>query len=101
MRIGLTQQVQNILLVLVGLYQHQRGHAILGSAHHGKAMSIIIALASGIDFKNGGELAPVLQRIYHSALRALNDAARDNDISGGEEVRTAISDIAFAWNTLA
>jgi len=85
------------LLMLV----HKRGNPISGSVHHGKAVSIIIALDSSIDFNNGGELAKVLQRIYHSALRALNDAVSNNDVSGIEEVRTAISDIAYAWNALS
>lgn len=85
------------LLMLV----HKRGNPISGSVHHGKAVSIIIALDSSIDFNNGGELATVLQRIYHSALRALNDAVSNNDVSGIEEVRTAISDIAYAWNALS
>lgn len=83
------------------MLSHKRGNAISGSAHHGKALSIFIALDSSIDFKNGGQLAPALQRIYHAAVRALNDAASDNDISAVQEIRTAISDIAYAWNALS
>lgn len=83
------------------MLSHKRGNAISGSAHHGKALSIIIALDSSIDFNNGGALAPVLQRVYHSALRALSDAASHNNVAGVQEVRTAISDIAYAWNALS
>lgn len=83
------------------MLSHKRGNAISGSAHHGKALSIILALDSSIDFNNGGDLAPVLQRIYHSALRTLNDASSHNNISGVQEVRNAISDIAYAWNALS
>lgn len=83
------------------MLSHKRSNAISGSAYHGKALSIILALDSSIDFNNGGELAPVLQRIYHSALRTLNDAASHNNISGVQDVRNAISDIAYAWNALS
>ena len=83
------------------MLSHKRGNEISGSAHHGKALSIIIALDSSIDFNNGGDLAPVLQRVYHSALRTLSDAASQNDVAGVQEIRTAISDIAYAWNALS
>lgn len=78
-----------------------RGNTISGNPHHGKALSIIIALESSIDFANGGDLANILQRIYRSSVRTLNDAARANDASGVTEVRSAISDISYAWNALA
>ena len=77
-----------------------RGSSISGNPHHGKAVSILIALESSIDFANGGDLAGVLQRIYRSAVRTLNDAARANDISRISELRAAISEIAYAWAAL-
>lgn len=86
----------DLLVVTVG-----RGTPISGNAHHAKALSIIIALESSIDFNNGGDLAGVLQRIYRSAARHLNQAARVNDIADITEVRSAISEIAYAWAALA
>lgn len=85
----------DLLVVTVG-----RGAPVSGNAHHVKALSIIIALESSIDFDNGGELAGVLQRIYRSAVRNLNKAARDNEIADITEVRSAMSDIAYAWAAL-
>lgn len=85
-------------LLIIG---HNRGSAISGSAHHSKALSILVALESSIDFPKGGDLAPVLQRIYQSAMRTLNAAARSNNISDVKDVRAAISDIAYAWNALS
>lgn len=85
-------------LLIIG---HNRGSAISGSAHHSKALSILVALESSIDFPKGGDLAPVLQRIYQSAMRTLNAAARSNIISDVKDVRAAISDIAYAWNALS
>lgn len=86
----------DLLLVTAG-----RGAVISGNAHYVKALSIIIALESSIDFNKGGDLAGVLQRIYQSAVRNLNHAARVNDIAKVTEVRSAISEIAYAWAALA
>lgn len=78
-----------------------RGKVIAGNAHLTKSLSIIMALDSSLDFAKGGDLAPVLSRIYRSALRSLNDSARDGDISTVKDVRAAFSDIAFAWQALS
>lgn len=79
----------------------KRGSAISGNPHQAKALSIIIALESSIDFANGGDPASVLQRIYRSAVHRLNEAARTNDAGSIAELRDAISEIAYAWAALA
>lgn len=79
----------------------KRGTAISGNPHHTKALSIIIALETSIDFANGGDLAGVLQRIYRSAVHKLNAAAQTNDVAHIAESREAISEIAYAWAALA
>lgn len=86
----------DLLVVTVG-----RGTLISGNPHHIKALSILIALESSIDFDNGGDLAGVLQRIYTSAVRTLNHAAQANNVDEVTEVRSAISEIAYAWAALA
>jgi flagellar secretion chaperone FliS len=80
---------------------HAQGKVIAGNTHLAKALSIIVALEGSLDFANGGDLAPVLNRIYRSAARSLNEAARDDDIAKIEQVRDAVSDIAYAWQALA
>jgi flagellar secretion chaperone FliS len=77
------------------------GQVIAGSTDLVKALSIIVALEGSLDFEKGGELARTLVRIYRSAARTLNDAARSDEISKIKEVRSAISDIAYAWQALA
>ncbi|RRQ51517.1 flagellar protein FliS [Sphingorhabdus wooponensis] len=79
----------------------KRGTAISGNPHHTKALSIIIALETSIDFANGGDLAGVLQRIYRSAVYKLNAAAQTNDVAHIAELREAVSEIAYAWAALA
>lgn len=81
--------------------KHAKGQVIAGSTGLAKAISIIVALEGSLDFEKGGELARSLVRIYRSAARSLNDAARNDDISKIKEVRSAISDIAYAWQALA
>jgi flagellar protein FliS len=81
--------------------QSARGKAIAGNAYLAKALSIILALESSLDFANGGDLAPVLNRIYRSAARTFNEAAKEDDIGKIEEVRSAISEIAYAWQALS
>lgn len=81
--------------------KHAQGKVIAGNTHLSRALSIIVALEGSLDFTNGGELAPVLHRIYRSAARSLNEAAKDDDITKINDVRSAISDIAYAWQALA
>lgn len=81
--------------------RHAQGKVIAGNPHLAKALSIIVALDGSLDFTNGGDLAPVLNRIYRSAARSLNDAAKEDDIGKVQEIRDAISDIAYAWQALS
>ncbi len=81
--------------------KHAQGKVIAGNAYLAKALSIILALEGSLDFANGGDLAPVLNRIYRSAARSLNEAAKEDDLGKIEEVRAAISDIAYAWQALS
>lgn len=80
--------------------RHAQGKAIAGNAHLAKALSIIVALEHSLDFKSGGDLAPVLNRIYRSAAQSLGEAAKKDEVGKIEEVRDAISDIAYAWQSL-
>ena len=80
--------------------KHAQGKAIAGITHLAKALSILVALESSLDFDKGGNLALVLSRIYRSTTRDLNEAARNDDIAKIVDTRAAISDIAYAWQAL-
>ena len=80
--------------------KYAQGKTIAGNAHLAKALSIFIALEGSLDFSKGGDLAAVLSRIYRSATRSLNEAARNDDIGKIVDARAAISDIAYAWQSL-
>jgi flagellar secretion chaperone FliS len=83
------------------LLTHAKGKGIAGNAPLAKALSIILALEGSLNFADGGDLAPVLNRIYRSATRNLKEAANEDDIGKVEEVRVAIGDIAYAWQALS
>lgn len=80
--------------------KHAQGKTIAGNTHLAKALSILVALEGSLDFTNGGDLAPLLRRIYRSATRGLNEAAYNDDIAKIVDTRAAISDIAYAWQAL-
>jgi flagellar protein FliS len=80
--------------------KHAQGKTIAGNTHLAKALSILVALEGSLDFTNGGDLAPLLRRIYRSATLGLNDAARDDEIAKIKGARAAMSDIAYAWQAL-
>lgn len=71
------------------------------NTHLAKAQSILVALEGSLDFDNGGELAPVLARIYRSARRELGDAITGSNPEKLAELREAISTIAYAWAALS
>jgi flagellar secretion chaperone FliS len=89
--------LRSLDLIIAG---HAAGKALPGHTHLAKALSIIVALESSLDFEKGGDLARTLVRIYRAATHSLNDAAREGDVTKIEEVRSAISDIAYAWQAL-
>jgi flagellar secretion chaperone FliS len=78
-----------------------KGRTALGSSHAAKAQSIIIALEGSIDFEKGGDLAMTLARVYRACRKGLNDALASNDQLKLAEVREAVSNIAYAWQSLA
>jgi flagellar secretion chaperone FliS len=78
-----------------------KGRTALGGSHAARAQSIIIALEGSIDFEKGGDLATTLARVYRACRQELNRAAPTGDLQKLAEVRDAVSDIAYAWQTLA
>ncbi len=77
-----------------------KGVALKGNVHLAKARSILSALEASLDFENGGELAPVLARVYRAAGREISDSVANNAGAKLPEVRAAISNIVYAWAAL-
>jgi flagellar secretion chaperone FliS len=70
------------------------------NAHVTRARSILVALEGSLDFDKGGALAPVLARVYRAAGRELSESVASGNTAKLTELRTAISNIAFAWASL-
>jgi flagellar secretion chaperone FliS len=73
----------------------------LAHSQIGKAISILVALETSLDFDKGGELALTLSRIYRACRSKLNDVARTGDTAKVAEIRNAVSEIAYAWQALS
>ena len=65
-----------------------------------RAMSIIYALESSLDFDKGGDVATGLAQIYREARRLLLEGARDRAVEPVEQARAIIAEIADAWNQI-
>jgi flagellar protein FliS len=65
-----------------------------------RAMSILIALESSLDFDKGGEIAMGLAQIYREARRLLLLSAKERSPEHAEQARDIIAEIADAWNQI-
>lgn len=75
--------------------------ALTGNRHSIKARSILVALEGSLDFDKGGELAPVLARVYRTAGRELTEAVAARDVDKLKELKAAIGNIAYSWASLS
>ena len=65
-----------------------------------RAMSILHALESSLDFDRGGEIAVGLSQIYREARRLLIAGARERRPEDVEQARAMIGEIAEAWERI-
>jgi flagellar secretion chaperone FliS len=64
---------------------------------HARAMAILHALESSLDFEKGGEIAVGLAQIYREARRLLLNALQDKNAADTRKARAMIGEIADAW----
>ena len=65
-----------------------------------RAMSILIALESSLDFDRGGDVAMGLAQIYREARRLLLVSAKERDPQPVEQARDMVAEIADAWGQI-
>ncbi|MGK2912275.1 MAG: flagellar export chaperone FliS [Sphingobium sp.] len=65
-----------------------------------RAMSILHALESSLDFDRGGDVAVSLAQIYRAGRKLLLEGARARDVAPVEEARAMIAEIASAWEQI-
>jgi flagellar secretion chaperone FliS len=78
-----------------------RGQPLATSSHAHRARAILLSLQSGLDFDQGGALAPMLAGLYAAASEELEARIADGNIDRIGELRSAIESVALAWNDIA
>lgn len=65
-----------------------------------RAMSILFALESSLDFDKGGDIALGLSQIYRESRRLLLEGARARSADHVDQARIMIAEIADAWTQI-
>lgn len=78
----------------------QNGDRIKVSDKHARAMSILFALESSLDFDKGGDIAMGLAQIYREARRLLLVGAKERSAEPVDQARIMIAEIAEAWSQI-
>jgi flagellar protein FliS len=65
-----------------------------------RALAILHALETSLDFSRGGEIAVSLATIYREVRRRVLEATAANDAVPMETARGFVADIAEAWNQI-
>lgn len=78
----------------------RNGDRLKVSDKQARAMSILFALESSLDFDKGGDIATGLAQIYREARRLLLVGAKEHAAEPVEQARTMVGEIAEAWNQI-
>jgi flagellar protein FliS len=78
-----------------------RGQVLATNAYAHKARAILLSLQSGLDFDQGGDLAPMLSGLYGAISEELNARIADGNVDRMAELRIAIESVVHAWNEIA
>lgn len=77
-----------------------QGNGVIKSEKISRAIAILFALESGLDFNLGGDLAITLAGLYRGARRKIIDASLENTPGPFLEVARNMNEIASAWREL-
>ncbi len=78
----------------------QNGDRMKVSDKQARAMSILFALESSLDFDKGGDIAMGLAQIYREARRLLLVGAKERSAQPVDQARIMIAEIAEAWSQI-
>jgi len=95
---------------LVGLLYAECSHALRAAARAAengrldvkservtRAIAILFALETGLDFERGGDVSKTLSRLYRGARQTVVDASLGSDPTPFVTVASTLDDIAGAW----
>lgn len=66
-----------------------------------KASDIVNGLNSGLDFENGGDIAPLLDQFYNYAFFRLQRACIESSVEIVDELTSNITEMRNAWAAVA
>ena len=66
-----------------------------------KASKILLGLQANLDFEQGGDVAVILDRFYHTVFRDLQRINMENTLEACDVVITAVKDVRSSWAELA
>jgi flagellar protein FliS len=76
------------------------GEAAKRSERQSRALSILHALETSLDFDKGGEIAANLATIYREARRLITLGGREGHPAPVEQARAMLAEIAGAWDDI-
>lgn len=79
----------------------ERGQPLAVHPHAHRARAILLSLQSGLDFNQGGDLAPMLGGLYAAISDELYDRIADANVARICELRCAVELVAHAWSDIA
>jgi len=65
-----------------------------------RSSTILLALETSLDFRNGGEIAINLARVYREARRLIQEGGRGDDPAMVERARDLLAGIVDAWEQI-
>ncbi|ABQ66583.1 flagellin-specific chaperone FliS-like protein [Rhizorhabdus wittichii DC-6] len=65
-----------------------------------RASNILLALETSLDYRNGGEIAVNLAKIYREARRLVRLGGRDNQPELVDRARSYLAEIVEAWEAI-
>lgn len=78
----------------------ERGEQVKANNKYIRAISIIHALDSSLDFDRGGAVAVGLAQIYRETRRLMVAASQSSNAEDARKAHAIISEIADAWNNI-
>ena len=79
----------------------RNGDRMKVSDKQARAMSILFALESSLDYDRGGDIAMGLAQIYRESRRLLLEGAKERSADPVDRARIMIAEIADAWGKIA
>ena len=99
---GLVKILFDVLLLALdaAALAERQGDRMKVSDKQARAMSILFALESSLDFDKGGDVATGLAQIYREARRLLLVGAKERSADPVDQARAIVAEIADAWSQI-